>query len=371
VHVTAQLKLGPTATQASALARTLVACNAACDAISTVAWDSKTFRQFDLHKLCYRRTREEFGLSAQAAVRCISKVADAYKLDKKAKRTFRANGSAAFDQRILSYNLDASTVSIWSLDGRLSIPFVCGEPQHALLSTRQGETDLALVRGKWFLMATCQIPEPDVATVSGFLGVDLGVAEIASTCDGKRYSGSEVKSVRYRHRRLRAKLQKKQTRAAKRRLKKLSGTECRFVKHVNHVISKQIVETAKRTGRGIAIEDLTGIRERIRARRKQRAVLHSWAFAQLGAFLIYKAALAGIPLVAVDPKNTSRECAECGHTTKANRPSQSTFRCLACGHAEHADINAARVISGRAACKPAVLSELCSVSHGSVKSRRL
>jgi putative transposase len=371
VHLTAQLKLGPSAAQASSLARTLVACNAACDAISTVAWDSKTFRQFDLHKLCYRRAREEFGLAAQAAVRCIAKVADAYKLDQKAKRTFRATGSAAFDQRILSYNLDASTVSIWSLDGRLSIPFVCGERQRALLSTRKGETDLGLVRGKWFLMATCHMPEADLADVSSFLGVDLGVAEIASTSDGKRYSGSEVKSVRYRQRRLRANLQKKQTRAAKRRLKKLSGKEYRFAKHVNHVISKQIVGTAKRTGRGIAIEDLKGIRERIRARRKQRAVLHSWAFAQLGAFLAYKAALAGVPLVAVDPKNTSRECAECGHTVRANRPSQATFRCLACDHAEHADINAARVISGRAASKPAVLSELCGVSHGSVKSRPL
>lgn len=310
MHLTAQLKLGPTTTQASALARTVVACNAACDAISTVAWDSKIFRQFDLHKLCYRRAREEFGLSAQAAVRCISKVADAYKLDKKAKRTFRATGSAAFDQRILSYNPEASTVSIWSLDGRLRIPFVCGDRQRALLSTRKGETDLALVRDKWFLMATCQIPEPDLADVNGFLGVDLGVAEIASTCDGRRYSGSAVKSVRYRQRRLRTKLQKKQTRAARRRLKKLAGKEYRFAKHVNHVISKQIVADAKRTGRGIAMEDLKGIRERIRARRKQRAVLHSWAFAQLGAFLIYKAKLAGVPLAAVDPRNTSRECAQ-------------------------------------------------------------
>jgi len=371
VHLTAQLKLKPTATQAVALARTLAGCNAACDKISAAAWDSNTFRQFDLHAACYRRVREEFGLSAQAAVRCISKVADAYKLDKKAKRTFRAMGSAAFDQRILSYNLDASTVSIWSLDGRLSVPFVCGDRQRDLLGARKGETDLALVRGKWFLMTTCLIPEPAIADASVYLGVDLGVAEIASTCDGQRFSGGEVKGVRHRYRRLRARLQKKQTRAAKRRLKKLSGKEFRFAKHVNHVISKQIVETAKRTGRGIAIENLNGIRERIRARRKQRAVLHSWAFAQLGAFLIYKARLAGVPLVAVDPKNTSRECAECGHIDKKNRPNQSTFRCLACGHAEHADTNAARVIAGRAARKPAVLSELCGSSHGSVKSRRL
>src|SRR5208283_4961874 len=109
------------------------------------------------------------------------------------------------------------------------------------------------------------------------------------------------------------KLQSRQTPSAKRRLKKLSGKESRFARGVNHCISKQIVENAKRTECGVAIEDLTYIRERIRARRRQRAVLHSWAFAQLRAFLEYKAALAGVPLFTVDPRNSSRECSACGH----------------------------------------------------------
>jgi putative transposase len=348
VHLTAQLKLQPSAAQAAALADTLAATNAACDYISATAWDSKTFRQFDLHKLCYRTVRERFELSAQAAVRAISKTADAYKLDKAVRRTFRATGSAAYDRRILSYNLSASTVSLWSLAGRLSIPFVCGERQRALLANRQGETDLACVRGEWYLMATCVVADAPVAEVTEFLGVDLGVAEIASDSDGRLYGGSEIRSVRHRHRRLRAKLQRKRTRSAKRRLKKLSGKERRFAKHVNHVIAKQIVGTAKRTGRGLAIEELKGIRERIRARREQRAVLHSWAFAQLAVFLGYKAKLAGVPLVAVDPRTSSRECAACGHVAKANRPSRSKFRSVSCGHETHADINAARVIAGRA-----------------------
>ena len=119
----------------------------------------------------------------------------------------------------------------------------------------------------------------------------------------------------------------------------------------------------------LAIEDLGGILERVKAGHKQRAVLHSWAFSQLRAFLEYKAALAGVPLFAVDPRNTSRECSACGHTDKRNRPNQSTFRCKACGHAEHADTNAARVISGRPPCKRGErvhdlrLSGLCVSSH--------
>ena len=349
MNLTAQLKIEPTTEQAIALSRTRVASNAACDYISGVAGDSKTFRQFDLHRLCYRTARERFGLSAQAAVRCISKVADAYKLDKKAKRTFRPMGSAAYDQRILSYDPETSTVSIWSLAGRLRIPFVCGERQRAMLANRKGETDLAFVRGKWYALANCSLPDPKVAVQRGFLGVDLGVAQIAADSDGTLYSGSEIKSVRHRHRRLRAKLQARQTRSAKRRLQKLSGQERRFAKHVNHVISKQIVAAAERTGRGIAVEELTGIRDRIRATRRQRGVLHSWAFAQLRAFLEYKAKRAGIRLAAVEPRNSSRECSACGHTEKRNRPNQSTFRCAACGFAAHADTNAACVIAGRAA----------------------
>jgi len=109
------------------------------------------------------------------------------------------------------------------------------------------------------------------------------------------------------------------------------------------------ISAAERTGRGIAVEELTGIRNRIRATRRQRGVLHSWAFAQLWAFLEYKAKRAGVRLVAVERRNSSRECSACGHTAKRNRPNQSTFRCAACGFAAHADTNAARVISGRAA----------------------
>jgi transposase len=197
VNLTAQLKLEPTARQALALRATLVASNAACDYISGVAWESKSFRRFDLHRRCYREARKRFGLSAQAAVRCISKVADSYKLDRKAKRSFRPMGSAAYDQRILSYNLEASTVSIRALEGRLRISFVCGEHQRKMLVSRKGETDLAFVRGKWYALASCSMPNPKTTEPCGFLGVDLGVAQIAADSDGKLYSGSGIKSVRH------------------------------------------------------------------------------------------------------------------------------------------------------------------------------
>ena len=345
VKLTVQLKLLPTSDQADALKRTLVAANAACDYISQVAWDSRTFGKFALQKACYQDVRETFGLSAQMTIRALSKVGDAYKLDTTTKRTFRPTSAIAYDDRILSFALPDSSVSIWTVDKRQSIPFVCGEHQRALLPFRQGESDLALVRGNWYLFATCEIDDPEMLDVEGVLGIDLGITNIATDADGTVYSGSTVKSVRYRHRRLRNKLQKKGTLSAKRRLRTLAGQEARFAKDVNHTISKRIVREAQRTKRSIALEDLKGIRMRVRARASQRTVLHSWSFFQLQSNINYKAARAGIPVVLVNPRNTSRTCPECGHIAKANRRTQAAFKCVQCGYAGHADTIAAGNIS--------------------------
>ena len=146
---------------------------------------------------------------------------------------------------------------------------------------------------------------------------------------------------------LRAKLQAKGTKPAKRLLKKRSKKEARFVADVNHQVSKKIVAGAKRTGRGIAIEDLSGVRARVRLRKPQRAAVHSWAFAQLETFLTYKAAAAGVALVQVDPAYTSQTCSGCGHVSAKNRPNQARFVCRACGVLLHADHNAAINIARR------------------------
>ncbi|HEY0735598.1 MAG TPA: transposase [Herpetosiphonaceae bacterium] len=277
----AQLKLQPTPEQADALKRTLEAANAACNYISDVAWNTRTFGKFALQKLCYQDVRETFGLSAQMVVRALAKVGDAYKLNQQTERSFRPLASIAYDDRILSFALPDSSISIWTLEGRQSIPFVCGERQWRLLQTRQGESDLLLHRGTWYLLVTCDVEEPDPHDVDDVLGVDLGVTNIATDSDGEIHSGTTVKNVRYRHRRLRSKLQTLGTLGSRRRLRKLAGQERRFAKHVNHCLSKRIVAKAERTKRAIALEDLTHIRSRVRARRSQRATLHSWAFAQL------------------------------------------------------------------------------------------
>ena len=121
------------------------------------------------------------------------------------------------------------------------------------------------------------------------------------------------------------------------------------------MISKQVVAKAQGTRRGIALEELTHIRERITARKPRRAMLSSWSFDDLRQKIEYKARRIGIPVVAVDPRNTSRTCPACGHVDQANRPNQSTFSCVSCGLVGLADHFAAVEISRRAACKPASL----------------
>ena len=348
MQLTAKIKLDYNTETGSALFRTMALANAACTWLSEQVFESRVFGKFRMQKFYYLDLREMFPLlSAQAVIHVVRKVADSYKLDKKTLRTYKPLGAITYDLRILSWK--QGIVSIWTVDGRKKIPYVCGERQAELLKTQHGETDLLLQDGQFYLATCCEMYEPEMQYKNYALplGVDLGVAKIATDSDGNIYSGSKVKNVRFRHRKLRSALQKAGTKSARRHLKKLSGKEARFARDTNHVISKAIVRTAKGTCRGIALEDLSGIRDRITVRRKQRAVLHSWSFLQLRSFLEYKAALAGVPIVAIDPRNTSRECSECGHTDKRNRKTQDKFVCLKCGHAEMADLNAARVIASR------------------------
>ena len=99
--------------------------------------------------------------------------------------------------------------------------------------------------------------------------------------------------------------------ACRQALKRLSGRERRHQKRVNHEISKQLVVFAKEHGLAIVFECLKGIRDRCRFRKRQRRPLHLWAFYQLQQFVEYKAARAGIRVVFVDPRYTSKTCAEC------------------------------------------------------------
>jgi len=346
LKLTTQVKLFVTPEQSDALKRTMRAANAACDRISAWAWENQTFGQYPLHRAQYAAQRAESGLTAQVVVRCIGKVADAYKLDRRTQRTFQPTGAIAFDDRILNWYVEREQVSIWTVDGRLRLPFVCGDYQRGLLAFRQGESDLAFVGGEFYLMATVSIPDPPLVVTNGVLGVDLGLVNLATDNEGRAYSGEAVKACRRRLKRLRGYLQRckavKKSRNARKHLQRVRRKQSRFVQHTNHCLSKAIVRAALDSRKAIALEDLKGIRERASAySREFRWQMGHWAFAQLGAFVVYKAKQAGIPVTFVDPRNTSRTCSVCGHCAKENRKSQAQFLCLQCGLDMNADVNAA------------------------------
>jgi len=355
VKLTLQIQLQCDATQRFNLLQTMERVNEAASLAARRGFEARVFSQPLIHKRCYREIRDRFRLSAQMAVRAIGKAVEAFKRDKSACPVFRPFGAITYDARILSFK-GPDRVSLWALPGgRMMVPMICGDYQKQRLDRIRGQTDLVYRKGKFYLYATVDLPDQKAIEPVDFLGVDLGIANIATDSDGQRHSGSHIRSVRARRRRFRSKLQRIRTWSAKRKLRALSGKERRFAAWVNHNISKQIVAKAKRSDRGIAIEDLTGIRRRVQAGRRQRAVLHSWAFSQLRKFLEYKALLAGVLLISVDPRHSSRTCSRCGHCDKTNRKSQEEFSCRACGFRVHADRNAAMNLRerGRAARKPA------------------
>lgn len=351
MNLTLMVKLQPTTKQVAVLLETMERFNAACNAVAEVAFRERTANKIRLQKLVYYDIRERFGLPAQMAIRVISKVAEAYKRDKSKKPSFREHGAIVYDQRVLSWK-GLDRVSILTLQGRQLIPVVFGGYQAARLKCIRGQADLIYRNGTFYLAVVVDVPEPPTGEPGEWLGVDLGIVNLAADSDGDTYSGGHVNGLRKRHAKLRARLQAKGTKSAKRLLKKLSGKERRFARDVNHRIAKSLVAKAKGTGRGIALEDLKGIRERITVRKAQRRVQHSWAFHQLRSFIEYKARLAGVPVVLVSPRNTSRTCPACGHVARANRPSQALFRCVGCGFAGPADTIAAENIRRVAVMQP-------------------
>ncbi len=157
-------------------------------------------------------------------------------------------------------------------------------------------------------MVAVEFPEEPSIEPENITGIDMGIANIAVDSTGKYYSGDHIRDVREHYADLRSRLQSAGTKSAKHHLKKLSGKESRFVRNTSHVISSEIVHEAKGTSSAIVIEDLSGIRMRTTVRKGNMYIHNSWSFHQFRSFIEYRAGEAGIPVIVIDPHNTSREC---------------------------------------------------------------
>lgn len=347
---TVSIKLLTSPEQAQALTELQTTFNAACNLVVPFAVSNRCWNRVALHHLAYYPVREQSALGSQMVCNAIAAVAEAYKALKLHKAdemptiTFDRDSSVHFDKR--TYSLQSENVlSLFTLTGRIYVPFASGDFQRAYLAKGVcKEAELLQRHGIWFFHLVLDLPDVPPVTGGGVLGIDLGENNLATTSSGMMMSGVQLRHERDKYWALRRRLQSNGSKSAKQRLTRLSGREERHVRHVNHEMSKQLVQEAIRTNASlIALEDLTHIRDRIRAGKRVRSRLHRWAWRQLQTFIEYKADAAGIRTVYVNPSYTSQTCSVCGQrgTRQKHR-----FTCSCGSFARmNADENASRNIA--------------------------
>ena len=355
--LTVVCQLNPSSEQIVKLDKVLQAFADACKYInSTVSPNISNKNR--IQKEIYRAVRQQYGLTANLAVRACARVASNRKAGNPVQR-FRPT-SADYDARIFNYREKTQCVSLSTLDGREHIPLVVGNHQIEKLKGRK-PTSATLVKrkdGGFYIHIQLMEEVPEPQTVAGVLGVDLGRTDIAHTTEGDNWNGQQLTEIRDHYSCLRRVLQRKAskgTRSSRRRcrglLQRLSGKERRFQAWVNHGISKTIVSKAKATNSTIALEDLTGIRERTNQQprsKTERRRSNSWGFYQLRTFIYYKALKEGVGVVLVNPRYSSQTCHKCLRIHPD--PSQSYrrgkgFKCGHCGWEGSADFNGANMIA--------------------------
>jgi putative transposase len=364
----------------------------------------KVVNAVKLQSLCYRQIRARFGLSSNLA-RTTSRLRDqqvcrwlagARKVARQKNRPVKAfkRGFATYDARIFSFREKDWTVSLTTVEGRERFELAIGRYQRERLAGSNPKSATLVKRkdGSYSIQICVETEPCPPQGTDRVLGVDLGRTDIAHTSEGDNWNGQQLNKVRDHHSRLRAVLQRKAskgTRSSRRRyrelLQRLSGKERRFQSRqrcvaktwVNHRISKAIVSRAKATNSALALEDLTGIRERVNQQprsKTERRRANSWAFYQLRQFLEYKALRAGVALILVPPAYTSQTCHRCLHIHPD--PAQSyrsgkQFKCGHCGWEGDADLNGANVIAllGAVVNQPRGSGLFCSlVEHNRLRA---
>jgi len=351
-----KIKLNASQEDLECLKQMVETFNSSCNYTSELIQSSEVFSNFQLHKLYYNQIKSKFNLPAQVTCNVMKRTCQAYKVGQKKKtRSFSSDSSIIYDDRMISFKDDQ--VSILTLNKRRKIPLIIyGEKPREYLKHRKGEVLLKIKNDKAYLHITCDVLEEPKKTPKGFLGVDLGIVNIATCSDGTNYSGSNIDKVRNKYQKLKSRLQKKCTRSCYRKLKKTSGRQSRFVKNTNHVISKQIIQKAKALDFGIALEELSKIKTPVS--KAQRLRHDQWSFYQLRQFIEYKSKFNGIEVFLVNSRNTSRQCSKCGHIDKNNRKTQNNFKCLSCGFSARADNNAAINIAAKASINRLNVAEI-------------
>ncbi|QRV13916.1 transposase [Haloterrigena salifodinae] len=355
----------------------------ACNLASDLSWqvcDSKS----DVQDIAYDPIRDETELGGQHAVLACHKAASAVKSchekrnsGRKANKPRFTSRSVTFDTRSMTVSHDREQVSLTTLGDHsrvradLALPDAADGYQYEFLNSDEWEYTESTLHYRdenWYLHLGFRKPKADEfesTTENGtVLGVDLGVNQIAVTSTARFFGAAELNHRRREFAKTRTGLQGAGTQSAHRTLERRRGNERRYVRHVLHTVANGIVEEAlEHECDGIVFEDLEEIRTRL-----PDAEWHSdWAFRTLTEYVEYRAEIEEIFVETVEPRNTSKQCAECGFTTNSNRTG-NTFKCQSCGNQNHADYNAAKNIAQRYLRRGQQSSRRRGVSQYALKS---
>lgn len=312
----------------------------ACNRISPIAHKERCWNRVALHNKVYTEVRKSSPLGSQMVCNTIFSVCKGYKAKRKSSPdhpiVFRKGGAVHFDKR--TYTFKDDILSLYTLGGRLKLSLKIGDFQRRYLDKAVAkEAELVCKKGEWYFHLVLDLPDSLQKEGDIFFAVDLGENNTAAMSSGKVICGGKIRHERDKFLARRGKLQSNGSKSAKRLLKRISGKEGRRMKEENHKISKEIVKEANRYGACcIVLEDLTNIRERIRARKRERTRLHRWSFFQLQQQIEYKAIFSGLKVIYVNPAYSSKLCLQCGCLGVRHK---NTFTCQ-CGNRQHSDLYA-------------------------------
>lgn len=359
--------------------KTMEAYRLTCNYISEYIFNHNfDMSQTRLNKAIYSDLRSKFGLKSQMAQSAIRNVVAKYKTVKtqlfnnplyydtgqknaKGKKVYQrvyrnldwlwnriSFNTPQVDlqrNRDWSYLASKNLLSLNTLDGRVKVTPVCkGFDQYFTPEWKLGIGKLLNIGNKWYLhvSATKEIPDYQVSQTEHVVGIDRGLRFLATCYDEHAktafFDGKQVARKRRKYKKLRAQLQAKGTKSAKRRLKKIGQRENRWMTDVNHQLSKTLVNKYGKNTLFV-IEDLGGVREATEKTNKDSRYENvSWAFFQLGQFLTYKSNLNSSQTVELPAEYTSQRCPKCGRIRKENRDHDlHLYICDKCGYSTNDD----------------------------------
>ena len=328
--------------------RTMHAYLKACNFVSRYVYKTGILKNSSVSRFCYSHLREIFGLKAQMACSVIRTVITQYEIIRKNGHSWTL---AKFKNPVLElvhgrdYTLFPDRISINTLEKRTRFSMDRKYIGNLLNSSYEfGTIRLIKRNGVHYchLPVTFKVAQICENEIEHIVGIDRGINFLMVTYDDKGkttfYPGRYIKDVRDHYARLYRALQMKGTPSARRRLKRIGGRENRWMRDVNHCISKALVQRYPKSTLFV-LEDLTGIRASLEiVMHECRRTRVSWAYGQLETFIKYKATKKGQMVINVDSHYTSQRCPKCGHIEASNRDrSQHLFCCRKCGYRSNDD----------------------------------